>query len=112
MGKIDNKFGTLEEIVNGIAAVGECSQRTYDYVASFGELLSSAIVVGAFTARGLSASWVDPRRCLVTNAEPACAAPLFAETKERIVAAMAALLKQGRVSVFGGCVGAPAVCAT
>src|SRR5690349_24234605 len=41
LAEINKQFGTLAEIVKGIAAVGECSPRTSDYVASFGELLSS-----------------------------------------------------------------------
>lgn len=103
---IQKQFNILIEVVKGIAAVGECSPRTSDYVASFGELCSSAIVVGAFRARDLPAVWVDPRQCLTTNAEHTCAAPMFAETNEKMVAQISPLIEQGKVPVMGGFVGA------
>ena len=112
LSEIDAQFTRLAEVVKGIAAVGECSPRTSDFVASFGELLSSTIVVGAFSARGINAVWVDPRQCLVTNAEHTCAAPIFAETNPRMVAQIAPFVDNGRVPVMGGFVGATAAGAT
>jgi aspartate kinase len=108
LAQITKQFTILTEVIKGIAAVGECSPRTADYVASFGELCSSAIVVGAFTARGVPATWVDPRQCLVTNNEHTCAAPVFGETNARMAARLGPLVEQGQVPVLGGFVGATA----
>src|SRR5882724_7095951 len=52
-------FEALDELLRGISAVGEITPRTTDYVASFGELLSSRIVAAAFAARGLNGTHVD-----------------------------------------------------
>jgi aspartate kinase len=103
---LQKQFTILTEVAKGIAAVGECSPRTKDYVASFGELCSSAIVVGAFISRGIHAVWVDPRQCLVTNAEHTCAAPMFAETNARMAEQIRPLVEKDKVPVIGGFVGA------
>ena len=47
-------FETLEELLRGIAAVGELTPRTTDYVSAFGEILSSKIVAAAFSALGMA----------------------------------------------------------
>src|SRR5215471_16249239 len=60
-------FEDLGELLRGISAVGEITPRTYDFVAAFGEMLSSKIVAAAFTARGMPAAHVDSRQCLVTD---------------------------------------------
>ena len=44
------EFDSLDELLRGISAVGELTPRTSDYVVSFGERLSSMIVVPAFLA--------------------------------------------------------------
>src|SRR5579862_5751546 len=52
-------FEGLDELLRGIAAVGELTPRTTDHVAAFGEMLSSKIVAAAFTAQGLNSEFVD-----------------------------------------------------
>src|SRR5579871_5619559 len=44
-------FEGLDELLRGIAAVGELTPRTTDHVAAFGEMLSSKIVAAAFAAK-------------------------------------------------------------
>ena len=56
-------FEDLDGLLRGIGAVGEITPRTYDYVASFGEVLSSKIVAAAFVARGMPGAHVDSRQC-------------------------------------------------
>ena len=51
-GDLGADFETLEELLRGIAAVGELTPRTTDYVSAFGEMLSSKIVAAAFSAHG------------------------------------------------------------
>ncbi len=58
-GNLGADFEDLDELLRGIGAVGEITPRTYDYVASFGEVLSSKIVAAAFVARGLPGVHVD-----------------------------------------------------
>src|SRR5437868_2454784 len=52
-------FETLDELLRGIAAVGELTPRTTDYVSAFGEVLSSKIVAAAFSALGIDSALVD-----------------------------------------------------
>ena len=77
-------FEDLDELLRGIGAVGEITPRTYDYVASFGEVLSSKIVAAAFVARGLPGAHVDSRQCLLTDSAFTKAVPQFEETNDRL----------------------------
>src|SRR5690348_6732822 len=78
------QFEELEELVRGIAAVGELTPRTTDHVASFGEVLSSKLVKAALSAHGIEASLVDSRDCIVTDDAFTRAAPLFEETNAKL----------------------------
>src|SRR2546429_9339676 len=70
-------FETLEELLRGIAAVGELTPRTTDYVSAFGEMLSSKIVAAAFSALGMDSALVDSREWLVTDSVHIRCPPLF-----------------------------------
>lgn len=96
----------LELLLRGIAAVRELTPRSTDGVLCFGELLSSRLVCAAFSARGLNASLVDARQCMVTDANHTQALPLFEETRERLVSHVRPLLDGGRVAVMGGFIAA------
>src|SRR5215471_2610004 len=74
--ELEAEFDALDELLRGIAAVGELTPRTTDYVAAYGELLSSRIVTAAFSARGMDSSMVDSRECIITDASHTRAVPL------------------------------------
>jgi aspartate kinase len=98
-------FENLEELLRGISAVGELTPRTTDYVAAFGEMLSSKIVTAAFAALGLASALVDSRDCIITDSTHMRAAPLFEETNGCLQARVAPLLAAGKVPVMGGFIG-------
>ena len=98
-------FEDLDELLRGIGAVGEITPRTYDYVASFGEVLSSKIVAAAFTARGLPGAHMDSRQCLLTDNSYTRAVPQIEETNERLRKKLQPLLDAGKVPVMGGFIG-------
>jgi len=100
------EFEALDELLRGIAAVGELTPRTTDHVAAFGEILSSRIVKAAFSARGIEAALIDSRQCVVTDAQHTRAAPLMQETRERLQAKVQPLVTEGQVPVMGGFIGA------
>ena len=100
------EFEALDELLRGIAAVGELTPRTTDHVAAFGEVLSSRIVKAAFAARGIEAELVDSRKCIVTDAIHMRAAPLMQETRERLQAKVQPFVADGCVPVMGGFIGA------
>jgi len=100
------EFEALDELLRGIAAVGELTPRTTDHVAAFGEVLSSRIVKAAFAARGIEAALIDSRQCIVTDSAHTRAAPLMQETHERLLAKVQPLVAEACVPVMGGFIGA------
>jgi aspartate kinase len=105
---LTEKFDQLDNLLRGIAAVGELSLRTTDYVLSFGEVLSSIITSACFTARGMQAALVDARECIVTDSQHTRAAPIFEATNAKLAARLQPLLDAGSVPVMGGFIGATA----
>src|SRR5438270_8046925 len=104
-GDLGAEFEELEELLRGIAAVGELTPRTTDHVASFGEVLSSKLVTAALSAHGIEASLVDARDCIVTDETFTRAAPLFEETNLKLTELVRPLIASGRVPVMGGFIG-------
>src|SRR6202521_2601036 len=95
-------FEALDELLRGIAAVGELTPRTTDQVAAYGEILSSKIIAAAFSAKGLNAVLVDSRECLVTDNAHTRAVPQIEETNARLQATVRPLVEAGKVPVMGG----------
>jgi aspartate kinase len=103
--ELETEFDALDELLRGIAAVGELTPRTTDYVAAYGELLSSRIVTAAFSARGMDSTMVDSRECIVTDATHTRAVPLFDDTNEKLNSKVKPLVEDGRVPIMGGFIG-------
>lgn len=59
----------LEDILQGITQLGECSNRTMDRVMSFGEQTSAFLVKELLEINGLSANCLDTRNVIETNRE-------------------------------------------
>jgi aspartokinase/homoserine dehydrogenase 1 len=64
---LDALFTELSELCEGIAQLQECSPRTHDRVAGFGELLSSHIIAEQLKQYRLPAIAVDARQFIVTD---------------------------------------------
>jgi aspartate kinase len=105
-GELEAEFDALDELLRGIAAVGELTPRTSDLVVSFGERLSARIVHAALLARGIEAELVDARDVLVTDNTHMRAVPFFEETYERLRVRVRPLAEKGRVPVMGGFIAA------
>ena len=97
---------SLDELLRGIAAVGELTPRTTDLVVSFGERLSSRIVAAALMRSGLLATHLDARTCILTDNEFGKATPLEAEIEAAFAKHALPLLEAGQVPVMGGFIGA------
>jgi aspartate kinase len=104
--ELEAMFDALDELLRGIAAVGELTPRTTDYVLSFGERLSSKLVTAAFTARGMAAILVDSCNVILTDANHTRAVPQMEEIDDRLKSQVSPLLERGRVPVMGGFIGA------
>ncbi|ABF40484.1 aspartate kinase [Candidatus Koribacter versatilis Ellin345] len=104
--QVQELFGNLQDVLKGIAALGELSPRTQDNVLSFGEMLSSVMVVALFKAAGVDAIHIDARQCIVTDNCHTKAVPLLDQTNSRLRSALKEHLAKNRVPVLGGFVGA------
>ena len=104
--ELEAHFDGLDELLRGIAAVGELTDRTADNIASFGERISSRIVAAAFSLRGIEAEHVDSTRVIVTDNRFGRAVPDFDETNDRLARDVRPLIDKGRVPVMGGFIGA------
>jgi aspartate kinase len=103
---VQELFGNLQDVLRGIAALGELSPRTQDNVLSFGEALSSLMVAAAFRSAGLEAVHIDARQCIVTDASHTRAVPLLEPTNSRLRSALKDPLAKNRVAVMGGFIAA------
>jgi len=105
-GELEAEFDALDDLLRGVAAVGELTPRTTDNVLSFGERIASKLVTAAFSARGMNASLVDARECIVTDDRHTRATPLFEEINDALTDIVQPLLEHQRVPVLGGFIGA------
>jgi len=103
---LDQDFDALNDLMRGVAALGELSPRSQDYVLGFGECLSSKIVSLALVQAGLKAVLVDAHECIVTDAAHTRATPLWEETDVRLSKAVLPLLQAGKVPLLAGFIGA------
>lgn len=99
-------FGDLGELVRGIAAVGELTDRTRDTVLAFGERLSPWLARTALAAVGLRAQLVDARQVIVTDDQFTRALPLYPESQRQAEERLAPVLAAGAVPVLGGFIAA------
>jgi aspartate kinase len=105
---LHQEFDALDDLLRGIAAVGELTPRTNDLVLSFGERLSSRIIAEAFEQHGLQGAHVDARSCIVTDANYGKAVPQEAAIEAKLAANVLPLIDAGKTPVLGGFIGATA----
>ncbi len=102
---LNQEFDSLDDLLRGIAAVGELTPRTNDLVVSFGERLSSRMVAAAFDQRGLHGVHVDARSCIITNDHYGKAVPHEAVIEQKLAELVLPLLDAGSTPVMGGFIG-------
>jgi aspartate kinase len=103
---IGARFDSLDDLLRGIAAVGELTPRTADKVVSFGEQVSSRMVAAAFAQHELAGVHVDARKCIVTDDHFGKAAPLEATIEAKLTEMVLPLVQAGKTPVMGGFIGA------
>lgn len=74
----------LENLLKGIFLLREASPRTMDYVVSFGERNSAAIIAAAMSERGIPAEFLDARKIIVTDKNFGSAKVDFTATNQKI----------------------------
>jgi len=85
---LDGMLAEFRSLVHGVALLRECTARTMDSLASYGERLSARLVAAYLASTGLPARAVDAWEAgIVTDGRFGSARPL-PETEERIRAAL------------------------
>ena len=105
---IHQELDSLDDLLRGIAAVGELTERTNDLVVSFGERLSSQMVAAAFEQRGLQGAHVDARTCIITDSHYGKAAPQESAIEAKLAEIVLPLIAAGQTPVMGGFIGSNA----
>ncbi|HET9713035.1 MAG TPA: lysine-sensitive aspartokinase 3 [Pyrinomonadaceae bacterium] len=102
---VNNAAQTIAQLLEALSGA-TTRKATQDSIVSFGETLSSALLAEVLNERGVAARQVDARRCIITNEEYTCAAPLMAETFSHSQQELRPFLETGVVPVLGGFIGA------
>ena len=82
---VDVILTRLEELLQGVSLVKECTPRTQDGVLSMGEQLSTLLVAAALRARGTKAEACDTTGLIVTDTNFGAASVKMVPTRERVV---------------------------
>jgi len=85
LAQIDVLFLKLENILRGVFLLKEASDRSYDYVMSFGERLSNLSISHYFNSKGVNSVFVDARGIIKTNSEFRSARVYIEESYNNIV---------------------------
>ncbi len=101
-------FDELAHLAEALSVLGHLTPRSHDAVAAMGERLSAPIVTAAFEKAGLPATLVDARRVMATSDDYGKAEPRADEIAIACRAQLAPLIREGRVPVLGGYIGATA----
>ena len=103
---IDQKFDSLDEVLRGLSAILELTPRISDLIVSYGERVSSRIVVSAFRELGIDAVHVDAREVIITDSSFQKAIPQDELIEKRAAEKLLPLATQGKVPVMGGFIAA------
>src|SRR6185436_10156101 len=98
-----DEIGTLAE---ALSVLGHLTPRSLDTVSSFGERMSSLMIAAAFNTMGVPAQLVDARRVMITDAQHTRAEPQTEAIADAARVQLAPLVRDKRVPVMGGYVGA------
>lgn len=102
----------LEILYKGISYLGELTLRSLDSVLALGELLSSKILAAYGESKGLPVKWLDARQFMVTDTTFGKASPLWKEITNKGQKTLLPVLKENKVVITQGFIGATADGAT
>ena len=101
-------FDELAHLAEALSVLGHLTARSHDAVAAMGERLSAPIVAAAMLKAGVPAVFVDARKVMATSDDFGRAAPKADEIAINCRAVLVPLLRDGKVPVLGGYIGATA----
>lgn len=95
----------LAALVNGVAVLGELTNRSLDTFAAYGERMSSTIIHHYFEARKLKSFWVDARSFMVTDDQFTKAVVQFDATEQKLKEIVRPKVNNGYVVISQGFIG-------
>lgn len=78
-------FNDIEDLYNGIAVLGELTNRIKDKISSYGEFLSSKIIAARLQHEGLDCVWMNSAELIRTDSNFTNAKVDFAATEKNII---------------------------
>ncbi len=101
--ELKNKMAKLERVLYGIAYTEEITDRTRDYVVSFGERLSAPILAASLRAKGVSSIAFDADEIgLITDGAFGRATPLLNEVERNLQKTIKPQIEKGTTPVITG----------
>ena len=82
---VKKHFNDIEDLYNGIAVLGELTDRIKDKIASYGEFLSSKIIAAKLQHEGLDCIWINLADLIRTNSNFTNAKVDFTCTENNII---------------------------
>jgi aspartate kinase len=102
---IRKRFDELKTLCQGIAILGELTNRSLDAVASVGEQLSTMIFTRALAEQGQAAELVDARTFMITDEQYASATPLFDRIAQEATIRILPFVQAEKIVVTQGFIG-------
>jgi aspartate kinase len=102
---IRKRFDELKTLCQGIAILGELTNRSLDAIASIGEELSTMILSKTMAERGFSAQLVDARRWMITDGQFGAATPLMNRISDETANRILPLVESGQIVITQGFIG-------
>jgi aspartate kinase len=99
---IERAQGEVAGLLHAVASRSQPLPLLQDEIVSYGERLSASLLAEVLRAANLRAQYVDARRCITTDDEHGCAAPLFTETTQSTRAELEPLIEMSIIPVLGG----------
>jgi aspartate kinase len=104
--------GDLETLLRGVELLRELTPRTRDAIVAHGERIATTVFAAVLEQRGAPVAHVDVRTVLRTDDAHGAASPQRSAIRELANAQLAPLLRDGRIVVTQGYVGATEAGAT
>lgn len=105
---VNDCFCQIANIIQGLFLLGECSPRTKDAIASFGERMSTFIFAETLSERGFPGVLVDSRELIKTDSQFTQAVVNQAVSFPLIRERVNPLLAEGKIPVLQGFIGSTA----
>ncbi len=102
------RFDELKNLCQGIAILGELTNRSLDTIASVGERLSSLILAEAMRASKMSVELLDARKVITTDDNFGNATPIFEAIVENVQSLVLPRINAGTIVVTQGYIGSTA----